>query len=182
MGSRLDPHDHMKPGFWDEEVARQHARDRRRLLAVGECVGKAFAEAGEQHVGNGSPTATAGFGLALNRGDHLAPHSGVMKSDGLKDGVHCDLEGVGLVFEKLNVALQLIRHEFLRRLIGPSDGRSHPGPSEAPSSPGRGVPMRLWRRVRALHDWLNDCWIGDLIGVLALFAGLFLFLIIGGVL
>jgi hypothetical protein len=39
--------------------------------------------------------------------------------------------------------------------------------------------MRLWRRVRALHDRIDGCWIGDLIGVVALFTGLVAALIIG---
>lgn len=67
---------------------------------------------------------------------------------------------------------------------GPRAAGSHPGPREAEKAPGRGAQFfrRLWARVRTLHDRINDCWIGDLIGVVSLFALLFIALIIGGAL
>lgn len=27
----------------------------------------------------------------------------------------------------------------------------------------------LWQRLRALDAWLNDCWVGDLLGVILIF-------------
>jgi len=40
----------------------------------------------------------------------------------------------------------------------------------------------MWRRARAASRWLDAHWIGDLIGVLSLFGGLWLGLMIAEVL
>lgn len=42
-------------------------------------------------------------------------------------------------------------------------------------------PLAWWRWAVRLHDRINDCWIGDVIGVASLFVGLFAFLTMTGV-
>jgi hypothetical protein len=59
--------------------------------------------------------------------------------------------------------------EFSQRSVGPCRGGSRPDHDVPHHVVGQGVPRpSLWRRLRALNDRIEDCWIGDLIGVAAL--------------
>lgn len=78
------------------------------------------------------------------------------------------------------VSIQKIEiQEFLRRLVGPCDGRSRPGPKEAETLPGRGASntraASIWRALIAVSRRLDDSVTGDVIGAAALFG-----LLIGG--
>ena len=54
-----------------------------------------------------------------------------------------------------------------QRSVGPCRGGSRPDLAEA--SADQGVPRRqILHRLRALNDRINNCWVGDLIGVAAL--------------
>ena len=75
----------------------------------------------------------------------------------------------------------------LHRLSGDADGRSRPGFDQGKSRAGRGVltghPNQMMiGRILARLAWLDDHWIGDLIGVVCLFGGLWLGLMIAEVL
>lgn len=51
-----------------------------------------------------------------------------------------------------------------------------------PAGPRVVLPLRAgWRRLVRFAAWLDDCWIGDLIGVVSLFALLWMFLLMGAV-
>lgn len=51
--------------------------------------------------------------------------------------------------------------------VGPCRGEGRPDLAEA--SADRGVPRpSLWQRLRALDAAINDCWVGDLLGVVLL--------------
>jgi hypothetical protein len=53
--------------------------------------------------------------------------------------------------------------------VGPCRGGSRPDHGAAQPATGQGVPRRsVWQRLKALNDRIEDCWIGDLIGVAAL--------------
>ncbi|MDQ1847696.1 hypothetical protein Q9299_05285 [Gemmobacter fulvus] len=70
-----------------------------------------------------------------------------------------------------------------RRVVGPYRSGSHPDRLGPTGPAGQDVPRRsLWHRARALNDRIENCWIGDLIGVAALFAFLILLTFIVGVL
>lgn len=53
--------------------------------------------------------------------------------------------------------------------VGPCRGEGRPDPAGKAVRLDRGVPRpSLWRRLRALDDRINDCWIGDLLGIASL--------------
>jgi len=53
--------------------------------------------------------------------------------------------------------------------VGPCRGEGRPDPDGAHPATDRGVPRpSLWRRLRALDERINDCWIGDLLGIASL--------------
>ncbi|GHC41669.1 hypothetical protein GCM10007291_49490 [Gemmobacter nanjingensis] len=55
--------------------------------------------------------------------------------------------------------------------VGPCRGEGRPDPAGKAVRLDRGVPRpSLWRRLRALDDRINDCWIGDLLGIASLVA------------
>lgn len=57
-----------------------------------------------------------------------------------------------------------------QRSVGPCRGEGRPDRDDPQIAPGQGVPRRsLWQRAKNLNDWIEDSWIGDLIGVAALF-------------
>ena len=59
--------------------------------------------------------------------------------------------------------------------VGPCRGGSRPDLDGAQDATDQGVPRRsLWQSAKALNDRIENCWLGDLIGV----AGLFTFLIL----
>lgn len=59
--------------------------------------------------------------------------------------------------------------------VGPCRGGSRPDLDGAQDATDQGVPRRsLWQSAKALNNRIENCWIGDLIGV----AGLFTFLIL----
>lgn len=60
-----------------------------------------------------------------------------------------------------------------QRSVGPCRGESRPDPDGWQPVAGQGAPRRsfaraLWQRLRAVNDYLNDSWTGDLIGIAAL--------------
>lgn len=55
--------------------------------------------------------------------------------------------------------------------VGPCRGEGRPDPAGKAVLLDRGVPRpSLWRRLRALDERINDCWIGDLLGIASLVA------------
>lgn len=55
--------------------------------------------------------------------------------------------------------------------VGPCRGEGRPDPAGKAVRQDRGAPRpSLWRRLRALDDRINDCWIGDLLGIASLVA------------
>jgi len=53
--------------------------------------------------------------------------------------------------------------------VGPCRGEGRPDLDGAHPATDRGVPRpSLWRRLRALDERINDCWIGDLLGIASL--------------
>ena len=57
-----------------------------------------------------------------------------------------------------------------QRSVGPCRGGSHPDLSGMAAPADQGVPRpSLWQRLRALDERINDCWVGDLLGVVLLF-------------
>lgn len=72
-----------------------------------------------------------------------------------------------------------------RRPVGPCRCGSRPGPQDAAPASDRGVPAArstVWARVRRVADRIENCWIGDLIGVASLFVLLWSGLFLGEVL
>ena len=70
-----------------------------------------------------------------------------------------------------------------RRLAGPCHDGSRPGPTIPPMELGRGAFERpaIWTRLKALNDRVEHSWVGDCLGVAALFAGLIIGLFFVGV-
>lgn len=57
-----------------------------------------------------------------------------------------------------------------QRSVGPCRGGSRPDRDGPHPVIGQGAPRRsVWQHLRALNDRIENCWIGDLIGVAALF-------------
>lgn len=72
----------------------------------------------------------------------------------------------------------------LHPFVCSSDGKGGSAPVNANTQPGRVLPTvsrlrRIFRRVKALHDVVENCWIGDFIGGLALFSLLIIGLYLG---
>lgn len=65
-----------------------------------------------------------------------------------------------------------------QRSVGPCRGGSHPDP-KAVLTWGQGALRRMMMRTKAMLAAIEACWIGDLIGVLALFGLLIIGLILG---
>jgi len=53
---------------------------------------------------------------------------------------------------------------------GPCRGGSRPDRDGMAAPSGQGAPRRsVWQRLRALDARINDCWVGDLLGVILIF-------------
>lgn len=53
-----------------------------------------------------------------------------------------------------------------QRSVDPCRGGSRPDLSGPAAPADQGVPRRsIWQRLKALDDRINDCWIGDLLGI-----------------
>lgn len=94
--------------------------------------------------------------------DHEFPHPVVCASDG---------RGAPAL-AKVNSQPRRVLPEFSQRSVGPCRGGSRPDLAEASADQGAPRPS-IWGRLRALDDRINDCWVGDLLGVVLLFLILF---------
>ena len=169
-------------GFFDPVAARQHAHQRRSIFRVVEAgqVAKVADPLGCARVQDErklvSPRSRR-IGLGLDEADCFPSPTGNQKVEGLDEAHKNDFQCVNLVFEQFDVLIERDRHLItLHPVVGASDGRGHPAQAKEESARrGSGLLLSLCGLAHAI----DDHWIGDLIGAVCLFVGLWGMLLIG---